>query len=211
MTAYDGIRKPLQKRSQQTAERVLEAFDSLLRVKSLDEITLQELSQESKAAISSIYARFNGKDAMLVALHEKITEESVKLISTLMKKFAEGIVQTDNPVPLIAQLMKRYLAFASSNKHIYRAIMLSNHAYAYQRIVAQNHTASQTCFALLSTLPTINKRGLEERVDVAVRLLSSTCQQMWFFGDANPGRLTLNNDQLAKQLATAITPYLIGN
>lgn len=209
MKNYDGIRKPLQKRSQQTAERVLEAFDSLLRQKSLDEITMQELSLESKAAISSIYARFDGKEAMLVALHEDITARSVQLVADLVTAFSEGMINSKNPVEMIAPLLERYLRFAHDNKHIYRAIMLSNHQFAYERIIAQNHRASSMGFALLSRIPGINPEGLEARVDIAVRLLSSSFQQLWFFGDANPGRLTFSHEQLAQQLAKLITPYLI--
>lgn len=209
MKNYDGIRKPLQKRSRQTAERVLEAFDALLREKSLDEITMQELSQHSKAAISSIYARFDGKDAMLVALHEAITSESVQLVSDLVTEFSAQIATTQNPAAMIAPLLERYLAFAHDNKHIYRAIMLSNHQYAYERIIAQNHRASSMGYAFLRQLPGINPEGLEERVDIVVRLLSSSFQQLWFFGDANPGRLSFSHQQLAWHLANVITPYLI--
>lgn len=209
MKNYDGIRKPLQKRSQQTAERVLEAFDALLRQKSLADITMQELSQESKAAISSIYARFDGKDAMLVALHEAITNKSVQLVSDLIIEFSANIRDTKDPIALIAPLLERYLSFAHDNKHIYRAIMLSNHQYAYERIIAQNHKASGMGYAFLSQLPGINREGLEERIDVAIRLLSSSFQQLWFFGDANPGRLSFTHKELAEHLANIITPYIL--
>lgn len=207
---YDGIHKPLQKRSQETAERILDAFDLLLREKSLDDITMQELSAESKAGISSIYARFNGKDAMLVALHEKITGDSVKLVKELMERLAEVGDDTEAAPKLIQQLLKVYFAFAAKNKHIYRAIMLSNHDFAYERIIAQNHAASRMGFEFFSKIPGISRRGLEDRVDMVVRLISSTCQQMWFFGDKNPSRIELSNEQLAKQLAAVITPYLLG-
>ncbi len=209
MNDYDGIRKPLQKRSQQTAERVLEAFDALLRKKSLDEITMQELSQESKAAISSIYARFDGKDAMLVALHETITSKSVQLVSDLVTELSANIRQSEDPVALIAPLLERYLSFAHDNKHIYRAVMLSNHQFAYDRIITQNHRASSLGYAFLSQVPGINPEGLEERVDIVVRLLSSSFQQLWFFGDTNPARLTFSHQQLAWHLANVITPYIV--
>lgn len=207
---YDGIHKPLQKRSQQTAERILEAFDTLLRSKSLDEITIQELSAESKAAISSIYARFNGKDAMLVALHEKTTAQSVQLVTELLQRFSRELVQAETVPTLITTLLETYIGFAASNKHIYRAIMLSNHAYAYERIIAQNHAASRLGFEMLKTVPFVNKEGLEERVDMSIRLISATCQQMWFFGNKNPSRLELSNEQLAKQLSSVITHYMFG-
>lgn len=207
---YDGIHKPLQKRSQQTAERILEAFDTLLRVKSLDEITIQELSAESKAAISSIYARFNGKDAMLVALHEQTTTQSVQLVTELLQRFSRETLQPETMPALITSLLETYISFAASNKHIYRAIMLSNHAFAYERIIAQNHAASRLGFEFLKTKPFVRQEGLEQRVDMAVRLISATCQQMWFFGNKNPSRLDLSTEQLAHELSAVISPYLLG-
>lgn len=208
MQNYSGIHKPLQKRSEQTAQRILDAFNTLLLEKSLDDITIQEICLHAKAGISSVYARFASKDAMLIALHERLTQTSVSVIGDLVQQFAVQLATADNPQPLLAALYRQYIAFARSNKHIYRAIMLSNHSHAYERIVAQTHQTSKSCFELLSRMSQFPQQGLEERVDVAVRVLSATFQQMWFLGDINPGRIEVSDDALATHLAVMTLRFL---
>jgi AcrR family transcriptional regulator len=44
----------------------------LLRERSLDSVTMQEVADRAGLSITSVYARFDGKDALVLALHERV-------------------------------------------------------------------------------------------------------------------------------------------
>ena len=53
----ERIREPRQDRSQATMERVLDAFEKLLRKSSYETITINDIAAESSTGAGSIYAR----------------------------------------------------------------------------------------------------------------------------------------------------------
>lgn len=209
MSTFDGIHKPLQKRSELTARRILEAVDALLREKPYDQITIQEVSQRSGAGISSIYARFSGKEALLIALHETLTASSVAVVDSLIRAFAASLRDQQDPVVALSMLYERYIAFARSNRHLYRAIMMTDQGHAYERIAAQTRHASALCHELLRDVPGIKGEGLDLRVDVMMRMLSASFQQIWFLGDVYPTARPMSDTAFAHELAIMTLPYLL--
>lgn len=63
------IRPPMQKRSQQSLERVLEASMALLEERGADAFTVQEVSQRADVSVGAIYARFGNKENLLRTVH----------------------------------------------------------------------------------------------------------------------------------------------
>src|SRR3954454_20604819 len=73
-TEPDALRPPLQNRSRETLERVLDAGESLLVERGWDGFTVQEVSRRSKVSIGSIYARAPSKEALLLAIYDRATD-----------------------------------------------------------------------------------------------------------------------------------------
>lgn len=73
-TEPDALRPPLQNRSRETLERVLDAGEKLLVEKGWDGFTVQEVSRRSKVSIGSIYARAPSKEALLLAIYDRATD-----------------------------------------------------------------------------------------------------------------------------------------
>ncbi len=71
MAETTRVTPPLQARSAQTLERIVEATEALLRTKSLEEITIREIVRKAKCPIASFYARFKSKDDLLPHLYER--------------------------------------------------------------------------------------------------------------------------------------------
>src|SRR5579875_4092772 len=65
------IRPPLQRRSQESLERVLAAGLDVLMEHGFEGFTLQEVSRRAGVSIGSIYARVPSRDALILALHER--------------------------------------------------------------------------------------------------------------------------------------------
>jgi AcrR family transcriptional regulator len=73
-TEPDALRPPLQNRSRETLERVLDAGEKLLVEKGWDGFTVQEVSRRSKVSIGSIYARAPSKEALLLAVYDRAVD-----------------------------------------------------------------------------------------------------------------------------------------
>src|SRR5437879_6426356 len=67
---------PHQERSRATRDRILGALALLLEHKRFDAITTAELTRVARCSMSSLYARFPTKDALLSAFHNRFFENS---------------------------------------------------------------------------------------------------------------------------------------
>ena len=69
------LRPPLQTRSRESLERVLEAGRELLEEEGLEGFTVQEVSRRAKVSIGSIYARAPSKESLLLAVYDRAVGE----------------------------------------------------------------------------------------------------------------------------------------
>src|SRR4051794_31812816 len=70
----EAIRPPLQNRSRESLERVLEAGQKLLEEEGWEGFTVQEVSRRAKVSIGSIYARAPSKEALILAVYDRAVE-----------------------------------------------------------------------------------------------------------------------------------------
>ncbi|MBU0992799.1 MAG: TetR/AcrR family transcriptional regulator [Proteobacteria bacterium] len=199
-----NIRKPLQQRSRDTANNVLNALDTLLREKDLANISIQELAHTSGASISSIYARFSDKHAMVLALHQKVSEDTLNLISKIKEMERESLSLQS----LIKRSIAYYLAFARKHQHIFRAAILSNDALIYNRVVNQICFASELIYKTAVTYKELQQPDLEKKIDFALRVVVATLQQTWVMNTIAPTRFNLHDDELANELAEMACHYI---
>lgn len=67
-----AVRAPLQERSQQSLERILDASEQLIEERGFDALTVGEVVQRSRTSVGTFYARFNDKTALLRAVHDRV-------------------------------------------------------------------------------------------------------------------------------------------
>jgi AcrR family transcriptional regulator len=75
---------PRQERSRATRDRILSALALLLEHKRFDAITTAELTRAARCSMSSLYARFPTKDALLSAFHNRFFENSVHQVGAAL-------------------------------------------------------------------------------------------------------------------------------
>src|SRR5205814_6016805 len=68
---------PRQARSHATRDRILAALGRLLEQKPFDAITTGELTRAANCSMSSLYARFPSKEALLSTFHDRFFDYSV--------------------------------------------------------------------------------------------------------------------------------------
>ncbi len=77
-------RQAQQDRSRLTQERVIAATQNLLTLRPFHEISVAEIAQEAEASVSSIYARFPNKEALLGALYERHASSQREMVDQLL-------------------------------------------------------------------------------------------------------------------------------
>ena len=70
-TSEPLIRRPLQRRSQESLDRVLQAGIEVLQEEGFEGFTLQEVSRRAGVSIGSIYARVASREALIMAIYEQ--------------------------------------------------------------------------------------------------------------------------------------------
>jgi AcrR family transcriptional regulator len=75
---------PRQERSRATRDRILGALALLLEHKRFDAITTAELTRAARCSMSSLYARFPTKDALLTAFHDRFFQNSVQQVDAAL-------------------------------------------------------------------------------------------------------------------------------
>jgi AcrR family transcriptional regulator len=69
-----GIRPPQQQRSRESLERVLKAGERVLTEKGYEGFTIGEVSRRAKVSVGSVYGRFESKEALIRAIHQRMME-----------------------------------------------------------------------------------------------------------------------------------------
>lgn len=89
---------PKQERSRATRDRVLGALAVLLEHKRFDAITTAELTRAARCSMSSLYARFPTKDALLTAFYNRFFENSVHQVGAALAAIEAARLPLDERV-----------------------------------------------------------------------------------------------------------------
>jgi len=68
---HTGVQKPMQGRSLQTMNQILDAASELLEDKLFEEISIAEIVAHAGCSVGAFYGRFKDKDSLLMALDER--------------------------------------------------------------------------------------------------------------------------------------------
>ena len=101
----NGVQRPVQERSLQTMNQILDATSQLLEEKLFEEISISEIVDRAGCSVGAFYGRFKDKDSLLKALDERHFEAfdagSQKLIADLQSQ--------SETLPVIIRKMVQFL------------------------------------------------------------------------------------------------------
>ena len=196
--ATTRLRPARQARSQASQERVLEAFALMLAKQPFEAITMAELARRAGVAVTSIYARFEDKRALVLALHERHVEETKELTDTLLdpERWRDADLETIVR-GVIAQVVGRQQARAP----LLRTVLLVNDRDVERRVAHLMAHGSERLAALLRLhLRGVSAHVRDRRVDFAVRAVFAVLQQQLLFPTTTPGRFRFTDKELTRNL-----------
>lgn len=202
------IRPPLQRRSQESLERVLQAGLDLLQQEGFDGFTLQEVSRRAGVSIGSIYARVPSREALIMAIYERAmawTDEQAPIVRAAgredltPRERVEAIV-TDMASMMLdhGEILRVFMREAPMNPDIWQrgAEKSRDTARAFER-------------AVLERREDIAHPDPELAADVAFRMIYCTIARRITHGPKFESPRPLSDKKLVRELARAVSDYLI--
>jgi AcrR family transcriptional regulator len=200
------IRPPLQRRSQESLERVLQAGFELLKEEGFEGFTLQAVSKRAGVSIGSIYARVPSREALIMAIYERVmawTEEDQISPSSAR----EGLPARPRIEMLVSELAGQMLTHGSDLRVFMRQAAVNPDIW---RRGAEKSQATADLFqrAILEHPADIGHPDPKLAIDVAFRMMYCTIARRITHGPLFESAHEVNDEALVAELSRAIADYL---
>lgn len=182
-------------------ERVLDAFEKLLRKNSYETITINDIAAESSTGAGSIYARFDGKRSILLALHARTRDRARKHFQKLFNPADRAGEDVGQAIERIARGM---LSWHKRHRYIIKTSLLLNDADIYEGISASFRPWSKQLALLLKARGAELSEAAAATTAVAIiQIMIAVLQQRVIFGSIAPIGNDLSDEQLVKIIKAA--------
>ena len=105
----DHLNPPRQDRSRRTLERIEQATLALIAEGGVEAATVQDIVKRARSSVGSIYARFDGKEDLLLHLEGRIWREArVRFDEALDERDFDGISLTGILEPLVQLVLQSH-------------------------------------------------------------------------------------------------------
>ena len=118
-----ATRAPMQKRAQASLERMLTATETLLIERGSGAFTLQEVSRVGKVSIGSIYFRFDSKETLIRAVHERVMRRMEEDHDRLIAR-ARARTLDSGPVQRVQAVIEEVGDFLKHNAPLLHPLMM---------------------------------------------------------------------------------------
>lgn len=206
----DGVKRPLQDRSRETFDGILDTAEELLAEGDFDALRIDELLATAGISTGSFYARFDGKDALLSALLERyarlLEDELVsggpaadvpeRLEARARAQVRFRIRRYRERVGLMRTVVLEYRHDTATSAEIRRLTRLVN-----GRIVAYFRPCRRE----------IRHGDPEQAVLRGLYMVAAVCRDRILFGDApHASSVRMPLSRLEDELTTVLVSYLSG-
>lgn len=100
-----GLQTPQQARSRRTMQHILAATIELLKQKTFDEISIQEIVDLAGCSVGAFYGRFKDKGSLLHALDDQLTQVVIDLIQGLTSEDAAALTNLSDFITAVVRTL----------------------------------------------------------------------------------------------------------
>lgn len=202
------IRPPLQRRSQQSLERVLQAGLEVLQEQGFEGFTLQEVSRRAGVSIGSIYARVESREALIMAIYERAMAWTEAQDEVARAGLSEDLSPRERIETIARNMANDMLGHADVLRVFMRQAPLN--ADIWQRGAEKSHESSKKFQrAVLEHREDINHPEPELAVDIAWRMVYCTISRRITHGPKFESPRVVSDKKLVRELARAVADYLL--
>jgi AcrR family transcriptional regulator len=187
-------------------ERILDAFEKLLRKGSYESITINDIAAESTTGAGSIYARFDGKRSILLALHVRTRDRARKYFHAL---FNPDVKTDESLEAAVERIVRGMFVWHKRRRSVIRTSMLLDDADIYAGISTSFRIWNEQLAVLLLSRGGSLSEGDALTVATAILQLTTAALQQWvIFGATSPVGYALTDEELVRILRVAAMAQL---
>lgn len=201
--------EPRQRRSRETLDRIVRATRELLRDTVLEELSVEDIARRAKCSVGTFYQRFPSKDAILPYL-----------LSTHYAEFAQRVEEMITATAKLdlrgrsGAIVRLLASVAIEDRGLIRTLVLRNQQRPESIPPAIRESASAMLEGIYDHLLECQDeiRHPHPRRAAAVGLLmvaASIRERLILGGTTQAAALGIDADELASELVTALTSYLM--
>ncbi len=202
------VRKPMQRRSRETLERLLAAGIGLLREEGYEGLSIAELSARAGVSVGSIYQRFDGKEVLFAALQERILEGIDAEQAALFDDVDPDLPDHE----LVREAVARLAALCRRNEPLLRVMILRG---AVDEPTRRRGSRSSIVLAhsfehfLLARVRGFGHADPALAADVSFRMVYATLTRRIMSGPTFESETDISWDVLSAELGRACAAYLL--
>ncbi|HVR91548.1 MAG TPA: helix-turn-helix domain-containing protein [Novosphingobium sp.] len=184
--------------------RILDAFEKLLRHADYEAITIADIARESATGAGSIYARFDGKQSILLAVHARARGRARRYFHALFNPEAKT---DENLEAAVERIIRGMLAWHKRNRNIIKTSLLLNDADIYRAISASFQPWNERLALMLRARdPAISETAAASAATAILQITTAVLQQWVIFGGTSP----IGSDMSDEELVTAMVAAALG-
>jgi AcrR family transcriptional regulator len=201
---------PAQERSRETMTRFAEAAEALLREKSFEEISIQDIVRRARRPIGSFYARFGSKDALLPYLYDRYDESLEAYFKSRIARVTWDAL--DFPAAMAAAV-DLLTGMYDERRWLLRALVLfarlRPEALPDDVVERRRLVFDPLVLTLARHRRKIRHADPEAALRFGIFMVSSVLREKLLFGHAPHSRVTpITRAELREELVHALTAYL---
>lgn len=206
------INEPTQQRSLDTQERILDAFEELLKETFLDDITVRQIAKKASITPATLYRRFKNKDALLPVLYGRYEMRMEVWASGIWDP--ETLIQKNTIPDRINHIVQSHIEFYRKNKWMIRTLYLnartSNNDLESTGNSDRKRIYGDIFHPIIELIPEENTDNIDSKFPFLILILISSINEKLMFSDQKlASLLDLSDDQFSDQLSQCLTGVIM--
>ena len=202
------FRPPQQHRSQETLDRILDAAEQILDVKSFSEATLVEIMERAGVTVGAFYRRFPDKDALLHLLDERFfTELYARADSTL-----DPSLWNNAPLSaIVAGVVSNAVELYRERRGLLRSLFLRariDPLIADSARRANAHLIERLTALLMQRADAIRHPDPRRAIELGFMVVVGALRETILFGEVWPSPNAATDADIAAELSRLYLAYL---
>ena len=201
------VRPPQQARSRQTLDRILDAAETLVAAKGIDDAPIAEIVRRAGSSVGAFYTRFRDKDGLVHALYDRYYEQAVATADEALESErweGAGIAE------ILSAVIRFLVSIYREQGGLIRAFVVRNHTnpeFQARQERLSHHVAERLSALLLARAGEITHPDPEMASGFGLTLVFSTLESTVLFGEMRSA-LALSDEALSAELTRAYLAYL---
>jgi AcrR family transcriptional regulator len=200
-------RLPVQSRSHQTVQRVLDAASSLLEHTPLEDVTTTRIAAEAGLSIGALYRFFPDKQTIIDAIAVRHVEQfRASLVGTVLKTVAAQLTKLQKPSPaaMLGAIIDAYIVYLDAHPD-FRAISFGRHISAATRERQVSPDSGVTALLKRFMLEQLGAADTAE-LDLKLRIVSEAGERLIAHAYEQPSRE--DRDRVIAEMKKMLAGYL---